>query len=387
MWCVFPWVASVVMQAGAPLPVVQPRDGLPNVFARLRQGRPTTIVYFGGSITAGGGASKPEETSYRGLVGRWFAGTFPNVKVTNVNAAIGGTGSDLGAFRAARDVLAHKPDLVFVEYAVNDGGAPEAQILRSMEGIVRQIRRADPTTDICFVYTFVVGWLEDFRAGRPPASVRADEIVARRYGIPSVNVAVPAAARLIDGTMKADEFAKDGVHPTDAGYRIYADAIIGFLDAQRAASAKGMRHRLGPPLRPDCLEGARMLGPEEMGAIGPGWRVETSDPTGSFPKLLVADTPGAEQSIRFAGPILAMFYVLGPDTGRFDFRVDGGDWQTVDPFDQWAKEWPRAHYRLLADGLADGPHVVTFRIRADRNPQSKGTVTRIGYLCVNPRAR
>ena len=175
------------------LPVVQTRDGLPHVFAKLNAHQPVTVAWFGGSITAGSGASKGDETSYRGLVSHWFTDTFPQSHVTNVNAAIGGTGSDLGAFRLGRDVLAHKPDLVFVEFAVNDGGASEAMIVRAMEGIVRQTRRADPDTDVCFVYTFGLNSLPEFRAGRLLHSVQCDEIVAAHYGLPSVNMAVPAA--------------------------------------------------------------------------------------------------------------------------------------------------------------------------------------------------
>ena len=149
--------ASLAAPEQPPQAVTQQRGGLPHVFAKLNAGKPVTAVYFGGSITAGAGASDGERTSYRALVGQWLTTTFPKSVVTNVDAAIGGTGSDLGAFRAGWDVLAHHPDLVFVEFAVNDGGSPEPMIDRAMEGIVRQMRRADPATDICFVYTFVSG--------------------------------------------------------------------------------------------------------------------------------------------------------------------------------------------------------------------------------------
>ena len=153
-------------QPTSPLPpVVQERGSLPHVFAKLKAGKPVTIAYFGGSITAGAGASDGEKTSYRALVGQWFTTTFPQASVTNVNAAIGGTGSDLGAFRLKRDVLGHHPDLVFVEYAVNDNGTPDIMVDRAMEGIVRQIRRADPATDVCFVYTFVPAWLPEIETG------------------------------------------------------------------------------------------------------------------------------------------------------------------------------------------------------------------------------
>ena len=36
---------------------------------------------------------------------------------------MGGTGSDLGVFRLQHDVLRQRPDLVFIEFAVNDAGA------------------------------------------------------------------------------------------------------------------------------------------------------------------------------------------------------------------------------------------------------------------------
>lgn len=364
--------------------IVQERGGLPHVFAKLNAGKPVTVAYFGGSITAGAGASDGERTSYRALVGQWFAVTFPRSIVTNVDAAIGGTGSDLGAFRAHRDVLAHHPDLVFVEFAVNDGSTPEPMIDRAMEGIVRQIRRADPNTDICFVYTFVVGQRDEVvRTGLTPA-MRRDEIVAAHYGIPSVNMALPAARRLADGTLTEAEFSKDGVHPTDAGYKIYADAVIAFLESQRTRKAALGLHPLPPPLRPDSLEHARMISPAQMTPYGGGWATDTHNPTGSFPELLVSDTPGATQTVPFAGPILAMFYVLGPDTGAFDYQIDGSPWQTLDPFDSFAKGYARSHYRLLADGLADTAHTVTFRVRAEHNPDSKGTWTRIGFLLTNP---
>ncbi len=365
--------------------VVQERGGLPHVFAKLKAGEPVTVVYFGGSITAGAGASDGNRTSYRVLVGQWFTATFPRSTVTNVDAAIGGTGSDLGAFRANRDVLAHHPNLVFVEFAVNDGSTPDAMIDRAMEGIVRQIRRADPATDICFVYTFVVGQRAEVVGTGLTRAMRRDEAVAAHYGIPSVNMALPAARRLEDGTLTVPQFSKDGVHPTDAGYLIYADAIIGFLESQRTQKMAALRsHPLPPPLRPDSLEHARMIAPAQMAPYGAGWTTDTRNPTGSFPELLLSDTPGAAQTVAFAGPILALFYVLGPDMGAFDYQIDGGAWQILDPFDSFAKGYARSNYLLLADGLADTDHTLTLKIRAEHNPDSKGTWTRIGYLLTNP---
>lgn len=121
------------------------RGGLPNAFAKLKAGKAVRIAYLGGSIT--------EQNGWRPKTLDWFKKRYPAASITEINAAIGGTGSDLGVYRLQQDVLTHKPDLLFVEFAVNDGGAAPERILKAMEGIVRQTWRADRSTDICFVYT------------------------------------------------------------------------------------------------------------------------------------------------------------------------------------------------------------------------------------------
>ena len=124
-----------------------PRAGLPNFFDKLNAGKDVRIAYLGGSITAQEGW-RPKTLAH-------FQKTFPNAKISQIPAAIGGTGSDLGVFRLKQDVLDKKTDMLFVEFAMNDGLAAPQQIYRCMEGIVRQTWRALPECDICFVYTAV----------------------------------------------------------------------------------------------------------------------------------------------------------------------------------------------------------------------------------------
>lgn len=108
-----------------------PRDGLPNFLSKAaKQGANLKVGYLGGSITA--------QPGWRPKTLAMFAEMYPQAKFTEINAAIGGTGSDLGVFRLKQDVLDHNPDLLFVEFAVNDGGADPEQVIRCMEGIVRQ---------------------------------------------------------------------------------------------------------------------------------------------------------------------------------------------------------------------------------------------------------
>ena len=144
----------------------RPRAGLANFFAKANQaGAEVKVAYLGGSITAQNGW-RPKTLAY-------FQKTYPTAKFSETNAAIGGTGSDLGVFRLKQDVLDSKPDLMFVEFAVNDGGADPKQIHRCMEGIVRQTWKALPQCDICFVYTVTEALIPPMLDGKFPRAASA----------------------------------------------------------------------------------------------------------------------------------------------------------------------------------------------------------------------
>ena len=202
------------------------RLGIPNFFRKIDQ-RSTniTIAYLGGSITAGAGAFN-EQMSYRAKVTSYIRSKLPDSQVKEINAGLGGTGSFLGAFRVKRDCMNAKPDLVFIEFVVNDAGETEKQCVAYLEGIVRQIWTLNPQCDIVLIYTATENWFNVYRAGDRPCSVKAHEKVADHYGIPSINVGIAASMMVENNKWNTKDFSLDGVHPTDAGYALYADMIV-----------------------------------------------------------------------------------------------------------------------------------------------------------------
>ena len=74
----------------------------------------------------------------------------------------------MGMFRLDRDLLSGKPDLVFIEFSVNDAGTDYNEILTNAETILRKIYRADSHTDIVFIHTMTRGMAEMCRAGLIP---------------------------------------------------------------------------------------------------------------------------------------------------------------------------------------------------------------------------
>jgi lysophospholipase L1-like esterase len=372
-------LAMSVASAADPYPLREAvefhaRGGLPNVAAKLAAGQEVRIAYFGGSITAAAG--------WRVKSLAWFKQQYPKAAISEINAAIGGTGSDLGVYRLGFDVLGHKPDLMFVEFAVNDGGADPKQIHRCMEGIVRQTWAADPATDICYVYTLTGGMLDDFKGGHFPRAASAMEELADHYAIPSVHFGVEVSAReragtLVFRTSKASDeerkalgdklvFVEDNVHPTDAGHQLYTEILARHLPELLAGGKPGP-HALGAPLVADNYEHAKLV-PLERATLGEGWTKldPATDPRAkSFgnrvPGLYRADKPGTTLSFRFKGTAAAIYDLVGPDCGQLTVVVDGGKPSTVARIDGYC-----TYHRLaslhIASELPDAVHTVTIRI-------------------------
>ncbi|MEI8287922.1 MAG: SGNH/GDSL hydrolase family protein [Verrucomicrobiota bacterium] len=245
------------------------RDGLPNFFARLEAGGTVRIAYLGGSITAANG--------WRPKTIAWFKGNFPKAEVIEINAAISGTGSDYGACRIAGDVLAKNPDLVFMEHRVNGGGGFEA---KSVEGIVRQIWKNNPRTDICLIYTINQPMLKDLLAGKSPWFGAIMEKIANGYGIPSIDLGVEIATREQAGSLifKADTpvpgkliFSADGTHPGDAGHDVYRDVIARSMLTMKPAG-QVRDHRLPSPMELHCWETGGLLAITNA-RLSAGWTV------------------------------------------------------------------------------------------------------------------
>ncbi|MCB1086284.1 MAG: SGNH/GDSL hydrolase family protein, partial [Verrucomicrobiae bacterium] len=321
------------------------RGGIPHVLAKLQKGDGAEIrvAYLGGSITAAPGWRVKSLT--------WLQERFPKQKLVEINAAIGGTGSDLGVFRNEQDVLRHQPDLLFVEFAVNDGGASPERIHQAMEGIVRQTWTANPETDIIFVYTLSQPFLADLQAGKFSRSASAMEELADHYGIPSIHFGLEVAAREKTGTLifkgekpaegaeaKPDPrapmvFSTDGVHPlVETGHQLYLEAIARSWEKLEAVSDEkelvSAGHALNAPLRPDHWAAAKLVPLSDAMRSG-GWEKLDGSESGDsmakrfarqMPEMWKATEPGATLKFRFKGTVAGIYDLVGPDGGQLKIR-------------------------------------------------------------------
>ena len=87
---------------------------LTNTAYRLNKEKKLTVGFFGGSITEGAGATSWDNTSWRALITKDLRKTYPEAEIKAVNAAVGGTGSDLGLYRLEHDLLKYEPNLILL---------------------------------------------------------------------------------------------------------------------------------------------------------------------------------------------------------------------------------------------------------------------------------
>ena len=365
----------------------RPRSGLPNFLAKANTpGAELKIAYFGGSITA--------QPGWRVKTLEWFQKTYPQAKFSEINAAIGGTGSDLGVFRLRQDVLEAKPDLMFVEFAVNDGGAAPEQIQRCMEGIVRQTWRALPDCDICFVYTLTEALAPAMLEGKFQRSASAMEKIADHYSIPTIHMAMEVAKFAKEGRLiwkaplpKTDEekkalgdkfvFAPDSVHPhPDTGHVLYLEAIVRSMGPIQAASGKTGPHELQAPFIATHYEAAKLV-PIGKTQLSPGF-VLLDSKTDDFGKrwanrmtdLHKGSKPGDTIAFKFKGTRCSIYDVIGPDGGQVTITLDDQPAKTVPRFDSYCT-YHRLSTLLIGSDLPDTVHSVKIQIHPEQPDKVK----------------
>lgn len=354
------------------------RDGVPNLLrkARAADGREIRVAYLGGSITAAPG--------WRVKTLEAFQKRYPGVRWEEIHSAIGGTGSDLGVFRVGQDALAHKPDLLFVEFAVNDGGSDPVQIHRAMEGIVRQAWAADPETDIIFVYTVSEPSLADLKEGKCSRSASAMEEIADHYGIPSMHFGVEVQRQLDAGMIFKGEapakdaktdpaapmiFSTDGVHPlVETGHVLYTGTVSrGFDELEKLPVASSPApHALGVPFRADHWAAAKLV-PINESMLSGNWQKLDSGEKGDelakrfvkfLPQMWRTGAPGASLSVKFKGELIGFFDVVGPDGGQLKVKVDEGEEKIVPRFDAYCVYHRLSKFQAAGDLAKDAVHKV-----------------------------
>ena len=316
------------------------------------------IVYLGGSITEGY-KSSGVETCYVGLCSDWFKDKFPSITVNNHNMGVGGTGSNFGMVRMDRDVLSKNPDMLFVEFAVNDGNGDSRA---TMESIVRKTLLCENVPYIVFLYTANKTY---------SVEPKYHQEIADYYGIPTINL----QDVLKEKTGGADPVEMglflDGVHPLDGGFKIYADAIIEKLEKDNFYA----RPQNKEPLMKECVMFDAQFVPSTKYSHSEGWTEKTGH---RGYEGLFTEKAGETITFEFDGNYLAIEAGLHKESALLEVYVDGELVKTLSYYYNMVAF--QTNYQSVTHKLSLGHHTVTIKTKEETNEAHPGTTMMVYHI-------
>lgn len=197
---------------------------LHKVTEKAKNGEDVTLAFIGGSITQGAGAIPIHKKCYARIYADAFEEKYANGgKVNLIKAGVGGTPSELGMIRFERDVLRdgkEKPDLIVIEFAVNDEGDETKGVC--YESLVRKCLALSWKPAVVLLFAvFSYDWNLQDRLGP----------VGERYDLPMVSVldavspqftCKPGEGRVIS----KKQFFYDIYHPSNLGHQVMCDCLM-----------------------------------------------------------------------------------------------------------------------------------------------------------------
>ena len=211
------------------------------------------VGFIGGSITEGA-ASSDSLHRYAGRVCEFLSKTFAKSGFVQIDAGIGATNSRFGCSRIAGDLFDFEPDLIVLEFAVNDDQNDTNGFAETMEGLIRKSLSYAPDVPVILFQTMN-------RHG-DSANHRVQARIARHYDIPVIGYR-SAIWPLIEGKrIPWESLSPDDVHPNDTGHLICGYLIYDFLRGTYHAveSKSDSKISLPPPLYSELYERAGILG-------------------------------------------------------------------------------------------------------------------------------
>lgn len=198
-----------------------------NVMKKAEAGEEITVGFIGGSITEG--ISAGSDMCYAKLTHNALCEMFPNTTVNYVNAGLSGTPSVLGVVRAERDLFGDKqPDIIFIEYAVNDGG--DQQYKDCYESLVKKCLDKENQPAVALLFTV----LKNRYSCQPQMAA-----IGEHYGLPMISVGNALNPCFDANLLTWESYSDDESHPNVWGHELVKDFIMNCLNKIKA-EADGM---------------------------------------------------------------------------------------------------------------------------------------------------
>lgn len=335
------------------LPAASQADSrLHAVMQRLDAGEPITLAALGGSITTGHAAQPPRERGWAALLARSLG---PQVRL--VNAGVSGTDSAAGVQRLQKQVLDAEPDLVIVEFGVNDQWLDPAVRGSSYEGLLRRLLGAKKPPAVV-----VLGLTQ--QGNQPRDAVDVQLRLAAHYGLTALDFGSWMQAHVDAGEDRWAALYDEPVHPNATGHQRIALALAQTLRAAPGGPAAalpeplfGRAHEFTRLLTGETLKPYQLRGFERGGEVHPEW-------AGQQPGWITR-ADDAEARFLVYGSEVAVFHAESEHFRNLEARVDDGPWVLLRGQVPERRGYLGWHYTVVGRDLEPTAHLLQVRVRRD----------------------
>ena len=369
---------------------------LGKAIARAKNGEDITVAYIGGSITQGAGATpiNTECYAYKSFC-RFADLTGAKENVHYVKAGVGGTPSELGMVRFDRDVRHGEkdPDVVVVEFAVNDEGDETKG--DCYESLVRKILKLDSKPAVILLFSV---FADDYNL--------QDRLmpVGYQYDLPMISLKNAVTPQFYDKEnriISKNQYFYDIYHPSNLGHTIMADCIANLFREVEKADFESVADNIEELLKKapaigNTFDDVKLLDKKDTydkAVINCGGFTETDDVlqsvemnldldfTKQFPYNWMYDgTKGCRGSFEMTITCKSLVLVFKDsgetDAAKAEVYVDGNWVRTADPY---VNGWLHCNPLVIIKGSESKEHTVRIQV-SEGDEEKKCTILGFGYV-------
>lgn len=184
-------------------------------------GEKLTIAYLGGSITEG--------KNYTSPFSNYVKSTFAKGSFKEINAGLSGTSSVVGLVRSEDEIFSQNPDIVFLEFSVNDH--EDIMYKKCFESVIKKAlsQPNDPA---------VVVLINRAKGGF--SSQDQMYSIGKNFNIPVISMDDALTKAFNSGFLSTGDYFQDEYHPHANGGKLVSDCLAYFFrQAMKSENRKG----------------------------------------------------------------------------------------------------------------------------------------------------
>ncbi|MCR4796139.1 MAG: carbohydrate binding domain-containing protein [Ruminococcus sp.] len=173
-------------------------------------GESLTVAYLGGSITEGKNYTTP--------FSNYLKNTFAKGSFKEVNAGLSGTSSVVGLVRSEKDIVSQKPDIIFLEFSVNDH--EDIMYKKCFESCIKKFLDMPNEPAVCVLITRARGGFSSQAQMYP---------IGKNFDIPVISMDDALTKAFNSKFLQTSDYYTDDYHPHQKGGQLVADCMAYYV--------------------------------------------------------------------------------------------------------------------------------------------------------------